>query len=217
MWYVYQQASKSSMLDEVFIATDDNRIKQRCHELELKVIMTRDDHSTGTDRVAEAASRIDADYYVNIQGDEPMISSEAINAVIEALVDSGDGKIAASNAYTLIDSPVDAVSTNVVKVALAADSTAMIYSRQPIPYPKGRRSQYLRQLGLYAFRKRSLEFFADQNPGPLESAEEVEMLRFLEHGYKVLMVQVADDGIAVDTVADLEHARALMANNVPNG
>ena len=212
MWYVYRQASKSSMLDEVFIATDDEHIKQACHELELNVIMTRDDHSTGTNRVAEAAAGMNADYYVNIQGDEPMMSPEAINAVIKALVDSRDGKIAASNAYTPIDSPVDAVNTNVVKVALAADSTAMIYSRQPIPYPKGRRPQYLRQLGLYAFRKGSLEFFADQNPGPLEGAEEVEMLRFLEHGYKVLMVQVADDGIAVDTVADLEHARALMAD-----
>lgn len=214
MWHVYQQSLKSAVLDDVCVATDDDRIKQACDALGLNVLMTQEGHPTGTDRVAECLSYIAADYYVNIQGDEPMVSPHSINAVAKALTECKDEQVMASNAYTLIHHPADALDTNVVKVVMAADDTAMAYSRQPIPYPKGRHPKYFRQLGLYCFREAGLRFFAGHLPGLVEQAEQVEMLRFLEYGSKVLMVQVEDQGIAVDTKADLERARVLMARVV---
>ena len=215
LWHVYQRSLKSSKLDKVYIATDDELIRQACDGLGLNVLMTRKDHSTGTDRVAECLSQVQADYYVNIQGDEPMTNPDSIDAVVGALVDCRDERIVASNAYTPIGEPSDAINTDVVKVVLAVDETALAYSRLTIPYPKGDQPTYLRQLGLYGFRKEGLRLFADHVPGPAERAEEVEMLRFLEYGYKVLMVKVLDQGISVDTSADLARVRDLMADDNP--
>ena len=212
MWHVYQQARKAQALDEVYIATDDDRIEAACRALGLGVLRTRDDHATGTDRVAECASLVDADIYVNVQGDEPMIEPEGIDAVARAIVDCADPAVMASNAYVPITNPSDAVDTNVVKLVLALDNTVMAYSRLPIPFPKGGEVRYLRQLGIYAFRRRGLELFASHRPGPVEDAEGVEMLRFLEAGHKVLMVEVRDRSVAVDTEADLARVRKLMAD-----
>lgn len=211
MWHVYQQAAKARSLSAVYIATDDDRIADSCKSLGLNVLMTRSDHSTGTDRVAECANFLSAEFYVNIQGDEPMIDPEAIDAVAEAIRDCVDPQVMASNAYVPITSPCDAVDTNIVKVLLAKDSSALAYSRLPIPYPKGGAVTYLRQLGLYAFRKSGLLLFAEHTPGPVEDAEGVEMLRFLEHGYRVRMVEVHDESIPVDTESDLARVRAMMA------
>ena len=213
MWHVYQQALKAESLDDVFIATDDERIATVCAELGLKSVMTRSDHATGTDRLAECATLIDSDIYVNVQGDEPMIAPEAIDAVTDGIMDSKDSRTLASNGFNDIHLATDVIDTNVVKVIMAADGTALAYSRAPIPYPKDSAVQYHRQLGLYAFRKTGLETFAAQGPGPVEQAEGVEMLRFLEHGYLVKMVRVPDDdGIPVDTPADLERVRKMMAS-----
>ena len=214
MWHVYHQSLKASALDAVYIATDDARIRQACEEFGLEVLMTRENHPTGTDRVAECASMIEAEYYINIQGDEPMISSEAIDAVAKAIKTCKDPMVIASNAFVPINSPRAVVDSNIVKVILAMDNTALAYSRQPIPYPKGGECQYLRQLGLYTFSKRGLQIFAKHPPGRMERTEEVEMFRFLEHGYKVLMVEVDDDSIPVDTEADLERVRALMSDQI---
>jgi len=207
MWHVYQQAKKCSLLSDVYIATDDERIQGVAIELGLNVLMTGSDHPTGSDRVAECVEQVDADVYVNIQGDEPMIEPEAITAVADALLHCDDASVIVSNAYTKMNRPSDVVDTNNVKVVLTLSSTAMAYSRTPIPYPKSGEVQYLRQLGLYAFRKSALEIFANTSPGPVEEAENVEMLRFLERGYSVLMVEVDDDSIPVDTPSDLERVR----------
>lgn len=212
MWHVYKQTEKAKRIDEIHIATDDERIRDACDELGLNVLMTRGDHATGTDRVAECAGRLEADILVNVQGDEPMIDPDAIDRVTGGIVDCDDERVMASNGFNEIFRPTDAVDTNVVKVIMATDGAALAYSRTPIPYPKTGFVQYYRQLGLYAFRKAGLEAFSSLSRGPLEQAEGVEMLRFLEHGYGVRMIQVEnDDAIPVDTPSDLERIRALMA------
>ena len=211
MWHVYQQSKKCSTLDDVFVATDDERIFQVCKKLDLNVLMTAKNHSTGTDRVAECVNKIDSDIYVNIQGDEPMIEPSAISDVAEALRRNNSPKIMASNAYVPMDNPSDVIDTNNVKVVLRVDGTALVYSRHPVPYPKGAKVRYFRQLGLYAFRKSGLQLFSEHKPGPLESGENIEMLRFLEYGYEVQMVEVKDDSIPVDTEADLKRIRIMMA------
>lgn len=210
MWHVYQQVRKAAVVQDIYIATEDERIESACRSLGLNVLMTRDDHVTGTDRVAECATLVDADIYVNIQGDEPMIDPAAIDAVARAMVECDNAAVLASNAYAPVASPSDAVNINVVKLIKALDDTVMAYSRMPIPFPKGQDVQFLRQLGIYAFRRFGLEMFARQAPGPVELAEGVEMLRFLEAGHKVLMVQVSGQSVAVDTEADLLRVRALM-------
>tara|TARA_B100002052_G_scaffold296717_1_gene325772 strand:+ start:736 stop:1467 length:732 start_codon:yes stop_codon:yes gene_type:complete len=211
MWHVFQRARESECFDNVYIATDDLRIKQTCDELGLEVLMTRDDHFTGTDRVAECMGLVDADVYVNIQGDEPMIELEAITTVTQALLECDDPRVMASNAYVPFVATADVIDTNNVKVVLSANDHALFYSRQPIPYPKSSTPKYYRQLGLYAFRKSGLQVFAEHAPGPAEQAEGVEMIRFLEFGYKVLMVEVEDNSIPVDTEADLARVVEMMS------
>lgn len=212
LWHVHQRAMQAKSLDAVLVATDDDRIRKACEVLDIEVIMTRSDHVSGTDRVAECALHLDADIIVNVQGDEPMIDPEAIERVARGIIECDDPNVQASNAYNEISSPSDAIDTNVVKVVMTTTGRAMAYSRMPIPYPRGGEVQYYRQFGLYAFRRSGLEIFSSLKPGPLERAEGVEMLRFIEQGHGVQMVQVPnDDGIPVDTPSDLDRVRAMIA------
>lgn len=207
LWHVYQQASKVASISEVYIATDDERIADACKSLGLKFIMTSSEHLTGTDRVAECARALDADVIVNVQGDEPFIEPESIEAVTKALLDSKVPNLAASNAYTPISEPEEVNDRSVVKALFSKSGLAMAYSRLPVPLSFKNPGSHYRQLGLYAFRRDALEFFASTPQGPLEGAESVEMYRFIEHDRPVLMVEVVESGIAVDTPSDLEKAR----------
>lgn len=212
MWHVYQQACKARSIDEVHIATDDERIAAACREHGLNFLMTSSSHLTGTDRVAECARQLDADVIVNVQGDEPFILPESIDAVTEALLHSDIPSLAATNGYSRIDDAEDIPDPCVVKVLFSARRLALAYSRLPIPLAFRQPHPHYRQLGLYAFRREALEFFANCPQGPIEAAESVEMFRFVEHDRPVLMVEVAESGIAVDTPADLYEARLHYQN-----
>lgn len=215
VWHVYQQASKARLLDEVIVATDDERISGVCRRFDIPTIMTRKDHSTGTDRLAECVASIDADFYVNVQGDEPMISPAAIDLVTRAITRIEDQKVLASNGYKSIHDLDELVNPSAVKVTLTPEGTALAYSREPIGNQREGSIEYYRQLGLYAFRKAGLEAFAALRPGPIEQVVSVEMLRFLEHGFRVAMVRVPDDdAIPVDTLADLEKVSRMLAGEI---
>ena len=210
MWHVYQRALESKVCDEIYIATDDQRIEEVCNELGLKSIMTRSDHPTGTDRVAEAANSIKGDYYINIQGDEPCIDPEAIRAVALGIINCQDESVVASNGYALINNTADVLNTNIVKVIFSIKSNALAYSRNPIPYPHYGIAKYYRQLGLYGFTKKGLEIFNNTAAGPIETSEQVEMWRFTENELKVAMVETKDDSISVDTRHDLRRVMIEM-------
>jgi 3-deoxy-manno-octulosonate cytidylyltransferase (CMP-KDO synthetase) len=207
MWHVYQQVSKATLIDLAYIATDSEKIGAACDELGMKWIMTSDQHLTGTDRVAECARNLDVDVIVNVQGDEPFIQPESIDAVTRALLDSPVKGLAAANGYELIHTSEEVEDPSVVKVVFSISGLALAYSRLPIPLAFRKEASYYRQLGLYAFHKDALEFFGATKQGPVEEAESVEMYRFIEHDKPVLMVQVAESGVAVDTPADLYKAR----------
>ena len=207
MWHVYQRALESNVLDEVYIATDDERIVKVANEHNLKTVMTSDKHETGTDRVAEVASQIQADYYINIQGDEPFIEPEAIKLVAQAIIDCDNPLVQAANAYTSIQDISDVVDTNTVKVVMDVNQRALAYSRQPIPYPKANTAKYSKQLGLYAFKQSGLQVFSENLPASLEKVEGVEMYRLLEHGYSIQMVKTNDGSISVDTPSDLKRVQ----------
>jgi 3-deoxy-manno-octulosonate cytidylyltransferase (CMP-KDO synthetase) len=204
VWHVWQRATRALPRDAVFVATDDRRIWARCRELSIPVIMTRSDHPTGTDRVAEAADNLDADLVVNIQGDEPMISETAILTIVEV---AKDWDFAAINACAPAAKD-EVASENVVKVAVGRDLRALFFSRAPIPNGA---PQYIKQLGLYAITRDGLKRFSSLKPGPVEAAERVEMMRLLEAGERVQMVRVSNRGsMAVDTPADLDRVRAAL-------
>ena len=207
MWHVYQRALESNVLDEVYIATDDERIVKVANEHNLKTVMTSDKHETGTDRVAEVASQIQADYYINIQGDEPFIEPEAIKLVAQAIIDCDNPLVQAANAYTFMQDISDVVDSNTVKVVMDVNQRALAYSRQPIPYPKANTAKYSKQLGLYAFKQSGLQVFSENLPASLEKVEGVEMYRLLEHGYSIQMVKTNNVSISVDTPSDLKRVQ----------
>ncbi|MET8048529.1 3-deoxy-manno-octulosonate cytidylyltransferase [Streptosporangium sp. NPDC005286] len=205
MWHVYQRCQQAERIVETFIATDDPRIQEECRRLDMACLLTGD-HPTGTDRVAECLRYVKADGYINVQGDEPFVSPAAIDAVSHALALS-DPPVAAVNACAPLREAAAVLDHNVVKVVTRADGGALMFSRQPIPYPRDSRPVYVRQLGLYGFTVAALERFRALPQGVLEQAEGVEMLRFLEHSMEVRVLLVEDDGMAVDTPEDLRRAR----------
>jgi len=212
MWHTYQRALESNVLDQVYIATDDDRIAEMANNFSLNVIMTSSEHKTGTDRVAEASKHILADYYINIQGDEPFIDPNSIQLLVEKIINCKDPAIQAVNAYTLIEDINDVLDINTVKVIMDVDNNALAYSRQAIPYPKSDVARYYKQLGLYAFKLSGLKIFTDNPPASLELIEGVEMYRLLEHQHRIAMVQTNDSSLSVDTPSDLKRVQKIFYN-----
>ena len=199
---VYDQASLSKRLDEVYVVTDDDRIENYCNDNDLNVIRVDDDVKTGTDRIALTLDTLDAKVYVNIQGDEPLIDPDAIDTLIETHTLSS-----VTNAYVELSESGKwhkLHDRNVVKVVTDSYDNALYYSRLGIPYHQKDATPVKQQLGLYAFDKDFLKLFPTLPVRDLERSESVEMLRFVENGYKVRMVEVNDVGLSVDTPNDIK-------------
>jgi 3-deoxy-manno-octulosonate cytidylyltransferase (CMP-KDO synthetase) len=209
IWWVYQQAIKVKEFEAVYVATEDERIKNTCEELGVNVIMTSDEHKTGTDRIGEVARKIKADLYVNIQGDEPMIEPETILEAIKPFY--YNKKLQVSNLMTIIKDPVDVVNFTVPKVITNKDGIGIYLTRSAAPYPKGSIDySYYKQVCVYGFTPEALEFYCNSPRGKVESIEDIEILRFIESGYKVQFIEVDSDTVAVDTPNDLEKVRKIM-------
>lgn len=209
IWWVYQQAIKVKEFEAVYVATEDERIKSVCEELGVNVIMTSDKHKTGTDRIGEVARNISADLYVNIQGDEPMIEPETIIEAIKPFYDNKELQV--SNLMTIIKDPVDVVNFTVPKVITNKDGIGIYLTRSAAPYPKGSIDySYYKQVCVYGFTPEALEFYCNSPRGKVESIEDIEILRFIESGYKVQFIEVDSDTVAVDTPNDLEKVRRIM-------
>ncbi len=222
IWWVYQQCLKVKELDEVYVATDDKRIAEVCRSLNIRVIMTSDGHRTGTDRIGEAASRIAADLYVNIQGDEPLLEPEVIREAILPFYSNPDLEV--TNLMTKIKNPVDAVNFTVPKVITNRDGIGVYLTRAAAPFPKGSLDYaYFKQVCVYGFRPSALEFFADfgkrYGKARAEEIEDIEILRFIENGYRVQYIEVESETVAVDTENDLERVRGILEKrmNVRSG
>lgn len=212
VWHVWNQVRKTEYIDRLIVATDDNRIYDVCHQYGIESTMTADNHKTGTDRVAEVASRIDGDVFVNIQGDEPLIDPYGIDRIILEIVKNDKEDIV--NAFSAITDMGDLVNGNVVKVITSIDDYALAYSRSPIPYPKELSNPiYRRQIGLYAIKRDVILKFSSLSRGYLELSEGVEMFRYLENGYKIKMVEISDNGsIPVDIADDILRVESVLKN-----
>ncbi len=212
--HVYERASQARYLSKVIIATDDERIHKAARTFGAPVIMTRADHLSGTDRVAEAASSDNATIIVNIQGDEPLIDPSAIDAAALALLDDPD--VPMSTLMKLIEDPREINDPNVVKVVTNFGGDAIYFSRCPIPFARDSgghhdTNQHYKHLGLYVYRRDFLLAYSGLPVGPLERMERLEQLRAIENGHRVRVVETEYESLGVDTPEDLERVSALIA------
>lgn len=212
IWWVYQQCKKVLDFEEVYVATDDERIEGVCNSLGINVVMTSKKHRTGTDRIGEVARRVDADLYVNIQGDEPLLEPETISAAITPFYEKSELQVV--NLMTKITDPVDLVNCTVPKVLTNRENEGIFLTRSTAPYPKGAIDySFYKQVCVYGFKPEALKFYCEYGEkygkAKLESIEDIELLRFIENGYKVQFVEVDSDSVAVDTPKDLERVREI--------
>lgn len=205
--HVLDAARQARRLGRVLVATDDDRIAQAVREAGGTVVLTSPDAASGTDRLAEAARAIPADVYVNVQGDEPMMSPGNIDRVVETLLLATERQIATLSLPMVAR---EAPNPDIVKVAPAGDGRALYFSRAPIPYFRGGEPRYRKHLGLYAYRAATLAALAALPPSPLERTESLEQLRWLEAGYAIWLGEAASDSIGVDTPADLARVEELL-------
>jgi len=201
--HVWEAARSAKRLDRVVVATDDERIAACVRAAGGEARMTSPEAKSGTDRVAEVARSLPADAYVNLQGDEPLMPGENVDRAVETLL-AADGRAIATLA---IGAPPEAgADPNTVKVAVAGDGRALYFSRSAIPYFRSGPPAYRKHLGIYAYRADALAEVAALPPSPLERAESLEQLRWLEAGYTIWVGEAAGDSIGVDTPADLQEA-----------
>ena len=208
--HVYRRAQASPLVSQVIVATDDLRIAAAVSEFGGNVRLTKVEHQSGTDRLAEVAATLTCDIVVNVQGDEPLLDPRSIS---EAVKPFSDPSILMTTLYRRIQHASELANPNVVKVVLDRAGFALYFSRAPIPYardPRGGWPPLFRHVGLYAYRRSALLVLATLEPTPLERAEALEQLRALEHGIRIRAVETEYDSIGVDTPEDLEQVRRLI-------
>ncbi len=214
--HVYRRASASPVVSRVIVATDDLRIATRVAAFGGNVRLTRADHPTGTDRLAEVATSLDCDVIVNVQGDEPLLDPRAITELVAPFADKS---VSMSTLYRRITDQSELLNPNIVKLVTDRSGFAMYFSRAPIPHTRDPRGGYpplYRHVGVYAYRRTALMVLAALEPTPLERSESLEQLRALEHGIRIKAIETSYDSIGVDTPEDLEQVRRLLQAGRPN-
>ena len=210
--WVWRAAESSGLMDPVVVATDSEEVAAVCRARGVPVRMTSESCSSGSDRVREVACAIDADIYVNIQGDEPTLTAEFFRPLL-ALFDRPEADVAT---LAVRCPPEEFADPNAVKVVTAVDGRALYFSRATIPFDRDLTgfAEYRKHLGIYGYRKAALERFAALKPSPLEKVERLEQLRLLENGIAVYVAEAPDDTIGVDTENDLGRAEAILRKRV---
>lgn len=209
--HVYRRVQGAESVARIVVATDDDRIASAVREFGGEVVMTRSDHQSGTDRLAEAASHLPSDaLVVNIQGDEPLIEPDVIDRAVAAARHK-DAQIV--TVMTRLSDPAAIADPNRVKVVVDRNGFALYFSRSPIPYGPNDGSSggtTFLHVGLYVYRVEFLKEFTKLDRAPLEIAERLEQLRALEHGFRIRVVEVESESWGIDTPADLERFKAVV-------
>ncbi len=208
--WVWEGAIQSRHATEVLIATDDKRIHTASAGFGAKCLMTGTQHDNGTDRIAEVALINDAEIFVNVQGDEPLITGQVIDDLIAPMLK--DPSIQAASTYRKAGSDDDMLDPNTVKVVCDSKSNALYFSRYPIPYDRDTKRSVVRNIhvGMYAYRRDFLLDLAQMKPTVLEQTERLEQLRILENGYKIHMVETNFQSVAVDRPGDIAKVEAAL-------
>ena len=209
---VYERAKLAQTVTRVVVATDDQRIVETVTAIGGEARMTRSDHRTGTERIAEVAAHEPGDIFVNVQGDEPLIDPAAIDTAVGALVEEPQAQIA--TVATPIRHAGDIMDPNVVKTVLDFESNALYFSRAPIPWIRDTQQKvhvkYWKHLGLYVFQRDALLEYPTLPHGELEKIEQLEQLRWLENGWKIRVAEVAHDSVSVDVPEDVVRVEKLL-------
>jgi len=210
--HVYERALQVVGVDEVWVATDDERVMQAVADFGGKAIMTRDDHESGTDRLVEVMQKVDADIYINLQGDEPMIRPQDVAHLVQGMRD--DAALPVATLCHAI-SAEEALEASTVKVVVNTRRDALYFSRSPIPYPRNAdKARYLKHVGIYAYRRDVLQNYSQLPEAMPEQAESLEQLRLMNAGIAIRAFEVAATGPGVDTPACLDKVRQLMAQEL---
>ncbi len=217
VWRVYERAREARLVDEVWVATDDERVRDAVSALGGNVVITSPEHPSGTDRIAEAAGSVMADIYVNVQGDEPMLPPGMIDDVVAPML--ADPALNMATAARETGDPSEIADPSVVKVVMDEHGFALYFSRSPIPFHRDiwgsplhvNGGRCYKHIGLYIYRRDFLLRYARMRPTALEQTERLEQLRALGHGERIKVVITRWDSIGVDTPEDLERVRGILS------
>lgn len=203
VWWVYQAAMQSPLLDDLVVATDDERILAVCKEYGMNAVMTRADHDTPTARIQEVSCLIQADLYLQIMGDEPLIDPKAFELILPK--ELPDDPYYVAGVTNRMEHPADVIDFSNQKVVCNARREILLISRSPIPYPKGTADfEYEKITGIQLFSKKALDFYAATPKSALEKAEENDLMRFIENGHTVHAVLSPYKTVSVDTPKDVD-------------
>lgn len=204
IWWVYKRVCSVKKLDEVYVATDDERIKGVCEQFNIPVVMTANIHKTAAHRLQEVSESVVADFYLQLNGDEPLINTDAIEAAIPDEVP--DDREFGTNIITEMTEPAQVMDASNIKMVFDNEMNALYMSRTPIPYPfKAIDYKYYKHVGIIGYNKKMLDFYKNSKPGRFEIIEGIDTLRFLDYGKQLKLFLVPEcHSLSVDTDKDLE-------------
>jgi 3-deoxy-manno-octulosonate cytidylyltransferase (CMP-KDO synthetase) len=212
---VYERAKQAKTASQVIVATDDERILRAVEGFGGEARMTRTDHRTGTERIAEVAAHSQGDLFVNVQGDEPLLDPAAVDTAVNALLEEPQAAIA--TVAVPIRTPADIMDPNIVKTVLDFEENALYFSRAPIPWVRDSAAKihvrHLKHLGLYVFQRDALLEYPTLPQGELERIEQLEQLRWMENGWKIRVAEVEHDAVSVDVPEDVDRVEKLLASH----
>lgn len=213
IWWVYQNVKKVKAFNEIYIATDDVRIKDACEAFGANVIMTTSDCSCLIDRVYQVSQKVDADYYVTVNGDEPILESEIMPKIIPDFVER-ENPIVRGLVREFKD-PVEVIDPGNIKIVVGLGGYSLYTSRSPIPYPqKTAKFTYKKYVGVELFNKAALDFYVSTEQTEIEKIEDIGSIRFLEHGIRIHYDLVKSESLSIDTPRDLEKIRDIIARRL---
>lgn len=215
IWWVYNQVSQVKEFSEIYVATDDERIVACCEEYGMKYVMTRKDTPNHIHRIWEVTEMIEADYYISINGDEPLISPDNIRQAFPTEVVKDRPFF--QSVYREMHDPAEVMDIANVKIVLNKEGVCMYQSRYPIPCPKGSLLfTYKKAIGIECFNKKALDIFSHTPMGVMEKIEDIDHLRFLENGIPIYYKQIDSESLSVDTRNDLEKVRLIIQERLNN-
>ncbi len=217
IWWVYERIKDLTELSAVYAAIDDPRVEECCIKYSIPYVMTRSDHPTGANRLQEVSEKIGADFYIQINGDEPLIDREAVSRAVPDTVpydiEFGTNIIAPVDEASMVVDPTN------IKMVFDKDMYALYMSRTPVPYPyKDIDFKYYKHIGIIGYNKKMLDFYRDSVPGRFEKIEGIDTLRFLDYGKKLKLIEISKyNSLSVDTIEDLEYVRKIIRDGLKNG
>lgn len=213
VWWVYQQLRQVQEFTEIYVATDDERIRSACKEFDIPVLMTSEDNKNPTERTQEVSTLVEGDIYIFIGGDEPLIDSKSIRKVVRYACNTPEFYVV--NAMTTVKNPAEVIDFANIKMIANENGDGLYTSRSPLPYPKGSLDfDYKKFVGICAFSKDALDFFVTTPQSKLEIVEECDLIRFIEHKKNVKFVDVDCHTLSVDTPKDLNYVRQIIMDRL---